>query len=1028
MNDKSTETLHAKVLIVEDSIDDLTLLSTILADTNYEIRTAITGKKALQSVTTVLPDIILLDLGLPDMNGIEVCRQIKIAPESNNVPIIVVSASGGTGSKLKAFNSGAIDFITKPYEATEILARINTHLNLSKLQNKIKLSEAKYRALYENAPLAYQSLTENGYLLDVNPCWLKTLGYSREEVIGKHYTDFLHPDGKSDFDKTFPLLKKLGFVDDKEYLVRHKNGNYLHINLNACIGYNSDGSFRQTYGVFQDRTKRRETEEELRKQKEMFELVLDSVPIRIFWKDTNSIYLGCNPAFAEAAGLSNTNEVIGKRDSDLLWAKEAEKFINDDRQVLNSGCPKMGYEESYSTPEGKPVWWRSSKMPLKNNDGEILGVLATSVDITESKKVQKLLRQSEAKFRSLYENSPFGMAICKMLRGKSNEFVDFIHIELNESVHTNTGFERDQLEGKKASELVDSEILKELVDTYGQVIYTGEPTKYVQYFDLYDRTLDITAFKLHGDYFIINFYDISERKQFENALLESEKRYKLLVENQTDLIVKVDLDGRFLYVSPSYCQFFGKSEDELLNSKFMPMVHEEDRERTELAMQHLYKPPYFCFIEQRAKTIDGWKWLRWSDTAVLNENNEVIEIIGLGQDITEQKEAEAEQKKLKSQLRQSQKMEAVGRLAGGVAHDFNNMLGVILGHSELVMEQMTPDQPNYDNLSAIFEAGKRSADLTKQLLAFARKQTITPRVIDLNQTLSGMNKMLQRIIGEDINLSWSPGKDLWNVRVDPSQIDQILVNLCINARDAIEDIGSMTIETKNATLDETFCSIHVDAVPGEYVQLLVCDNGCGMNSETIENIFEPFFTTKDPSKGTGLGLATVYGIVRQNDGFICVYSEKELGTTFTIYFPRHLAQVPRQTEEDNRPSPNKNYETILLVEDEPAILTITTMILESEGYIVLQADTPGKAIELAHTHNSPIHLLMTDIVMPEMNGRILARNILGHFPDLKRLFMSGYTADIIAHHGVLDEGVNFIQKPFSKKDLSRVVREVLDQD
>jgi len=397
-------------------------------------------------------------------------------------------------------------------------------------------------------------------------------------------------------------------------------------------------------------------------------------------------------------------------------------------------------------------------------------------------------------------------------------------------------------------------------------------------------------------------------------------------------------------------------------------------------------------------------------------------------DITERKRAEEERVKLQDQLFQSQKMESVGRLAGGVAHDFNNMLGVILGHVELAMDQVDPFQPLHADLREIHIASERSADLTRQLLAFARKQTVSPQVLDINGTVAGMVKMLLRIIGEDIHLSWLPFADAWPVKVDPLQIDQILANLCVNARDAIAGVGKITIETGNMTFDEAYCADHAGFVPGEYVLLAVSDNGCGMDKEIFGKLFEPFFTTKEPGKGTGLGLATVYGIVKQSNGFVNVYSEPDQGTTFKIYLPRHIGKADQGRTEILPESVSMGQETVMVVEDEPAILNLSKRILQKQGYQVLVAGTPDEAIRLAEERIGEIHLLMTDIIMPEMNGRELAKRILSLRPNLKRLFMSGYTADVIAHHGVLDEGVYFIQKPFSRKDLAAKVREALDSE
>jgi PAS domain S-box-containing protein len=415
-------------------------------------------------------------------------------------------------------------------------------------------------------------------------------------------------------------------------------------------------------------------------------------------------------------------------------------------------------------------------------------------------------------------------------------------------------------------------------------------------------------------------------------------------------------------------------------------------------------------------------------TGIKFEAQGQLYLMGIGTDIGERKLAEAEAEKMQAQLTQVQKMESVGRLAGGVAHDFNNMLGVILGYSELVLVQVEPGQPMYSALQGIQQAAQRSVDLTRQLLAFARKQTVAPKVLDLNKTVASMLNMLRRLIGENIDLAWLPGESLRPIKIDPTQIDQILANLCVNARDAIGDTGKVTIETNNVAFDEAYCSAHAGFVPGEYVLLAFSDNGHGMDREDLSHLFEPFFTTKEMGKGTGLGLATVYGIVKQNNGFINVYSEPGLGTTFKLYLPWYLGRGERLPAPEAAKPAATGHETIMLVEDETMILEMTTVMLEHQGYTVLPAVSPGEAIRLAREHAGEIHLLMTDVVMPEMNGRDLARNLLSLYPDLKRLFMSGYTANVIAHHGVLDEGVHFIQKPFTIKDLATKIRNVLTDE
>ncbi len=352
---------------------------------------------------------------------------------------------------------------------------------------------------------------------------------------------------------------------------------------------------------------------------------------------------------------------------------------------------------------------------------------------------------------------------------------------------------------------------------------------------------------------------------------------------------------------------------------------------------------------------------------------------------------------------------------------------MIIGFCQLAIENVDPGDPLRGDLDEIYGAAKRAADITRQLLAFARKQTISPKVLDLNENVEGMLKMPNRLIGENINLVWAPGKNLYPIKMDLSQIDQILANLCVNARDAIPGVGKVIIETKNSVFDKAYCADHHGFVPGEFVLLAVSDNSSGMEKEVLDNIFEPFFTTKGIDEGTGLGLATVYGIVKQNEGFINVYSESGAGTTFKIFLPRHKGKTVQEDQESVPEIPQSKGETVLLIEDDLSLLELAGKTLDGLGYKVLKAGTPKEAMRLVKDYTGEINLLLTDVIMPEMNGRELWEKLEALYPQLKCVFMSGYTANVIAHHGVLDEGVHFIQKPFSKSDLAITVRKALDE-
>jgi PAS domain S-box-containing protein len=520
--------------------------------------------------------------------------------------------------------------------------------------------------------------------------------------------------------------------------------------------------------------------------------------------------------------------------------------------------------------------------------------------------------------------------------------------------------------------------------------------------------------------------DIAERKRTEEALRLAHGRIQRFVDANIIGIVVANAAGNIIEANDYFLRMIGFTREELEKGQidWMTITPPEWRSTDEQAIRNLRERGVCTPYEKEYILRDGDHIPVFLALAMLPGSEEQIAAFAL--DLTELKQAQAKMAKLEIQLQQAQKMELVGRLAGGVAHDFNNMLEVIIGHTEMALGQVDSSLPLHADLAEIFKAASRSADLTRQLLAFARKQTVAPKVLDLNETVAGMLKMLHRLIGEHINLNWRPTTDLWPVKVDPSQIDQILANLCVNSRDAISGVGNINIETGNITIGENDCTAHAEFIPGEYVLLAVSDDGCGMNKETLGHLFEPFFTTKEKGKGTGLGLATVYGIVKQNNGFIDISSVPDQGTTFMIYLPRDKGKAEQMRAENVVKPPKIGRETILLAEDEQAILELITRMLELQGYTVLAASTPGEAICLAREHAGEIHLLMTDVVMPEMNGRDLAKNLLSYNPSLKRLFMSGYTANVIAHNCVLDEGVFFIQKPFTVKDLTAKVREALD--
>jgi PAS domain S-box-containing protein len=641
------------------------------------------------------------------------------------------------------------------------------------------------------------------------------------------------------------------------------------------------------------------------------------------------------------------------------------------------------------------------------------------------------LRESEERYRLLFGTMTSAFALHEVIRDSDGKPSDYRFIQANPAFERLTGLKAGDLVGRTVREVLP-DIEPHWIERYGHVVDTGETVHFENYNKSLDRHYDVTAYRPRHGQFAAIFTDVTDPRRAQEALRQSEEQYRLLADNTVDAIWLMGLDATFKYMNPAGAALLGYGPDEIAGVRLQDCCDEENLGIMVGAIQEaLATLPDLTetTFEVVMRRHDGQPInLEITGRVVVDDEQRPVWLQGISRDITERKRADEEREKLRAQLLQAQKLESVGRLAGGVAHDFNNMLGVILGNLEMALERTEPGLPLHAELMEIQRAAERSADLTRQLLAFARKQTVAPTVLDVNEAVQGVLTMLRRLIGEDIDLAWMPAACLWPVKVDPAQIDQVLANLCVNARDAISGVGKVTIETGNVALDTAYCADHPDSLPGDYVMLAVNDDGCGMDDGTLANLFEPFFTTKPQGEGTGLGLAMVYGIVKQNEGFINVCSEPDRGTTFKIYLPRHAGGAePAVARTAASKPPEGNGETVLLVEDDTAILSLSERILAKLGYAVLSANTPEKALDLAAAHAGKIHLLITDVIMPGMNGRELATRLHELHPDLKSLFMSGYTANVIAHRGVLDAGVQFIQKPFSRLELGTKIREALDR-
>lgn len=852
-------------------------------------------------------------------------------------------------------------------------------------------------------------------------------------IDGKHLGNvftgqlFLEPPDETTF---IEQARQYGF-DEAEYLTAMRkvpifSEEQLHKNL----------AFIQTLAVMTteqalQQKRALETAGQLRKSDERHRSILQTTLDGVWLVDMQGQVLEVNESYVRMSGYS-MQELLALRVCDLDADETAEDSIARIESIKQHGT--VLFEARHRRKDGSVFDVEINVQYRADDGGQIVAFIR---DVTDRKRAEIALRRSEEQLRSVIDTMPLSLALNDNkgnITFLNNEFRKIIGYTLEEIPTVNDWF---------PLAYPDDDYRRHVISTWLQrlekKLSTGKPFEPMEITvvckDGKKRDFICNMSLLENDVTgtqLIYFFEITDRKQVELELKHSHELMHYIIQHNQSALAVHDKDMRYIYVSERYLHDYKVEEKDIIGRHHydvFPDLPQKWRDVHQRALEGIISSSEEDSYERSDGSVE---WTRWECRPWHDSGGAIGGLIVYTEVITERKKAEEQRLSLQNQLQQAQKIESIGRLAGGVAHDFNNMLSIIMGHAELGLIQCDNTFPTYESLREIKEnlyeirgSAERSADLTRQLLAFARQQTVSPKIIDLNETVSGLLKMLQRLIGEAISIQWIPAPQLWQVKIDTSQLDQILANLCVNARDAITDIGKIIIETRNITVDETFSRTCADALPGEYVQLTVSDSGCGMSTEILSNIFEPFFTTKEMGKGTGLGLATVYGAVKQNNGFIEVHSEPGIGTTFRIYLPRSRDKSSA-ADSGILGEPAKGRETILLVEDEPAILTMTKTLLNRIGYNVLGAATPGEAMRLAREHTGSIHLLMTDVVMPEMNGRDLAKNILVLYPGIKRLFMSGYTADVIAHHGVLEDGVQFLQKPFNINALSGKLREVLD--
>jgi len=854
-NGPGTTRAGVRVLVIEDSPTQLEELRFLLEKSGFSVVAAANAQDGLAAVKAGAVDLVISDIVMPGMDGFALSKALRADEASEHLPVILLTALDDPRDVIHGLEAGANNFLCKPYDPPALVARVRNLLANQELR-KTTPSEMGVSVFFGG-----QRFLITADRLQILDLLLSTY----ENAVNRNTA--------------------LTRVRDELRILNEQ--------LDARVA-------ERTSALAAEIAERESANRRMQESKDLVDSIVENVPLMIFLKEAQDLrFVLFNKAGEELVG-HDRKELLGKNDLGLFPPEQAAFFMAKDREVLAGGRLVDIPEEPILTAKKGTRTLHTRKVCIKGADGATRYLLGISEDITERKQAAQTLRDSEERFRLLFEQAADSILVLDILP----DGVPVIR-DANGAALTLLGYEREELTGQPLTLIEPTHDILKLADARRQGIRSGTRTV----FEASHRCKDGTM------------------REFECSAAE---------------------------------------------------------------------------IHIGSETL----------------------AISVERDITERKRAEAERESLGTQLRQAQKMEAVGQLAGGVAHDFNNALTVILGFAELSLRQLSPFDPLRHSMDQIVSAVDKSAALTRQLLTFARRQIVTPQVLDLNVAIASLAKMLPRLIGEDIELRIVPSEGLWNVNIDPSQVDQILINLVTNARDAIANTGTIAVETANVVLGEEQCRLHAGVAPGDYLLLTVSDTGVGMDKATMEQIFDPFFTTKAEGKGTGLGLATVYGIAKQSGGFVGVYSEPGHGTTFKVYLPRFVGAAV-QPEPKKGPTTLRGTETVLLVEDEPALLEIVRESLREFGYEVLAANSPGEAILLCETHTKEIHVLLTDVVMPTMNGRDLQQRLERIRPGLRTIFMSGYTADVVAHRGIVEARVPFIQKPFTIAALAGKIRETL---